>query len=111
MNMKRCALSMLFLTTISALFAVALAQDPQDDSDLLKQAQQVLAAAPPVHIEATILSIDRATRTVTVHGPHRDAMLVVSKDVPNFDSLRVGNKVDVITIKRSWRAPGMARGR
>ncbi|KND60758.1 hypothetical protein BVER_00717c [Candidatus Burkholderia verschuerenii] len=89
MNMKRCAVSISLFAIIAGAFA-------QDDTDLVKQAQQTLAAAPPIHLQATILSIDRDTRTVTVHGPHRDATLVVSKDVPNFDRLRVGDKVDVM---------------
>jgi hypothetical protein len=88
MNMKRCVLSISFLSIMASAFA-------QDDADLVKQAQEVLAAAPPIHLQATILSIDRKSRTVTVHGPHRDAALVVSKDVPNFDRLQVGDKVDV----------------
>jgi Cu/Ag efflux protein CusF len=67
----------------------------QDDEDLVKQAQQAVASAPPIHIQATIVSIDKASRMVTVRGPHRMATLVVSPDVPNFAQLRVGDKVDV----------------
>jgi hypothetical protein len=89
MNMKRYVLSISLLSIMASAFA-------QDDGDLVKQAQAVLANAPPIHLQATILSIDRDSRTVTVHGPHRDATLVVSQDVPNFDRLRVGDTVDVM---------------
>jgi hypothetical protein len=61
----------------------------------VKQAQEALAAAPPIHVTATILSIDRAAHAITVRGPHRDANLIVSQDVGNFDQLQVGDKVDV----------------
>jgi hypothetical protein len=93
MKMKRCALSILIAITVAAPLRAAIAQD---NDALLKQAEEMLAAAPPVHIQATILSIDPGTRMVTVRGPHRDATLVVSKDVPNFDQLHVGDKVDVL---------------
>jgi prolyl oligopeptidase PreP (S9A serine peptidase family) len=89
MNMKRYVLSISLLSIMASAFA-------QDDGDLVKQAQAVLANAPPIHLQATILSIDRESRTVTVHGPHRDATLVVSPEVPNFDRLRVGDTVDVM---------------
>jgi hypothetical protein len=93
MNMKRCAGSILFAIASVTSMHAAIAQD---NDALLKQAEDTLAAAPPVHIQATILSIDPGTRMVTVRGPHRDATLVVSKDVTNFDQLHVGDKVDVL---------------
>ncbi|WP_277184751.1 hypothetical protein [Caballeronia sp. BR00000012568055] len=93
MKMKRCALSILFAIAVAAPLRAAVAQD---NDALVKQAEDTLAAAPPVHIQATILSIDRGTRMVTVRGPRRDATLVISKDVTNFDQLHVGDKVDVL---------------
>jgi hypothetical protein len=94
MNVKRCALSILFSAVIAMPCGAALAQS--DTNALMKQAQDTLAAAQPVHLQATIVGIDAASRMVTVRGPHRDASFIVSKEVTNFDQLHVGDKVDVL---------------
>ncbi|WP_244816913.1 hypothetical protein [Caballeronia sp. Lep1P3] len=93
MNMKQRALSILPMTVLAAAMSAASAQG---NDDLSKEAQQVIASAPPVHVQATITGIDPSSRMVTVHGPHRDATVIVSKEVTNFDQLRVGDKVDVL---------------
>jgi hypothetical protein len=93
MKLKRCVLPVLFLAAIAAPLTCSAAQD---EEDLLKEAQQAIATAPPVHLQATISSIDKTSRVVSVHGPHRDIALVVGTDVPNFDQLRVGDKIDVM---------------
>jgi hypothetical protein len=94
MNSKRFASALLIALTVALPMDAALAQS--DSEAMTKQAQETLAAVPPIHIQATILSIDPGSRMVTVRGPHRDATLVVSKDVANFDQLHVGDKVDVL---------------
>jgi hypothetical protein len=93
MTMKRRALSILFLTSIAAAGGAASAQN---SDDLNKQAQQVIAEVPPIHVQATITGIDPSSRMVTVRGPRGDATVLVSKEVTNFDQLRVGDKVDVL---------------
>lgn len=93
MSMKRRALSMLVSTSIAAFGVTAIAQS---NDDLNKLSQQVIAAAPPIHVQATITGIDPSTRMVTLGGPHRDATVLVDKQVTNFDQLRVGDKVDVL---------------
>ncbi|MDR5739847.1 hypothetical protein P9255_08065 [Caballeronia sp. LZ019] len=91
--MKRRALSILVLTSIAAAGGAASAQG---SDELNRDAQQVIAAAPPIHIQATITGIDPSTRMVTLRGPHRDATVLVDRQVTNFDQLRVGDKVDVL---------------
>ncbi|WP_241269975.1 MULTISPECIES: hypothetical protein [unclassified Caballeronia] len=90
-----------FLATMaSASFAIIVATPgavfAQADDALSKEAQEVIASAQPVHIQATITGIDPASRMVTVHGPRGDASFIVSKEVTNFDQLHVGDKVDVL---------------
>ncbi|KMZ12435.1 putative exported protein [Candidatus Burkholderia humilis] len=91
MKMKQSALSILALSIITASTSVI----AQENDALTRQAQDVIASAQPVHLQATIVGIDKRNRMVTVRGPHRDVSVVVSHDVTNFDQLRVGDKVDV----------------
>jgi Cu/Ag efflux protein CusF len=91
MNLKWCVTTILSLSAIAALAGTATAQD----QPLAKSAQQVLGEAPPIHIQAHIVGIDAASRTVTLRGPHGDATVLVNKEVANFDQLRVGDRVDV----------------
>ena len=94
MKLKRCAISILSASAIAALAAWAGPAAAQDQP-LAKSAQQVLGEAPPVHIQAHIVGIDAASRTVTLRGPHGDATVLVNKEVTNFDQLHIGDRVDV----------------
>lgn len=94
MNLKRCAITTLSASAIAALAASAGLATAQDQP-LAKSAQQVLGEAKPIHIEAHIVGIDSASRTVTLRGPHGDATVLVSKEVMNFDQLHIGDRVDV----------------
>jgi Cu/Ag efflux protein CusF len=91
MKMKQCALSILALSIIAASANVS----AQDNEALSKQAQDVISSARPVHVQATIIGIDKGSRMVTIRGPHRDVSVVVSPEVSNFDQLQVGDKVDI----------------
>ena len=52
--------------------------------------------AATVKATATISAIDKATRDVTLKGPQGNELTVTAgPDVRNFDSLRVGDKVDL----------------
>jgi Cu/Ag efflux protein CusF len=48
-----------------------------------------------VAVTATVLEIDRATRTVTLRGPRQTVELVISPDV-DFSKLQVGERVGVV---------------
>jgi hypothetical protein len=82
---------------------VALAQSgqpasaPQGQTALATAAQDIVANAPPVHIQAKIVGIDRASRVVTLRGPRgNEADIALSPQVSNFDQLNVGDTVDVL---------------
>ncbi|MDR5856845.1 hypothetical protein P9239_05215 [Caballeronia sp. LZ062] len=97
MHTKRRAIPFLTATALVVIFgAIPHAVSAQENEELSKQAQEVIASAQPIHIQATITGIDPASRMVMIHGPRGDASVIVSKDVTNFDQLRVGDKVDVL---------------
>ena len=52
----------------------------------------VVAAAK---VTATVVAIDKATRTVTLKGPQRTVDFVASDEVRNFDQIRLGDRVVV----------------
>lgn len=98
-------------TTLAAAVAVvgmvfaqaALAQTeqpasaPQAQSALAGAAQAIVANAEPVHVQARIVGIDRASRVVTLRGPRgNDVDVALSQQVSNFDQLNVGDTVDVL---------------
>ncbi|WP_044042279.1 hypothetical protein [Caballeronia insecticola] len=91
MKMKLSAVSILFMSAMYASTGTALAQDPP----LSKEARQIVGEAPPIHVQAQIVGIDPATRTLTVRGPRGVSTVLVSKEVTNFDQLHVGDRVDV----------------
>ncbi|WP_051481245.1 hypothetical protein [Paraburkholderia nodosa] len=73
------------------------ASAPQGQSALSSAAQDVIANAEPVHIQAKIVGIDRAARVVTLRGPRgNDVDIALSQQVNNFDQLKVGDTVDVL---------------
>ncbi|HKT94508.1 MAG TPA: hypothetical protein VJS18_20270 [Paraburkholderia sp.] len=75
----------------------AAASAPQGQSALSSAAQEVIANAEPVHIQAKIVAIDRAARVVTLRGPRgNDADIALSQQVSNFGQLNVGDTVDVL---------------
>lgn len=80
----------------AALLALAYMAQPAHAQDTLaNSAQDVVSAVQPVHIQAKIVAIDTASRTVTLQGPNgRTAMILVSDEVPGFDKLKVGDNVD-----------------
>ncbi|WP_322063190.1 hypothetical protein [Paraburkholderia sp. J63] len=98
-------------TTLAAAVAVvgmvfaqaALAQTeqpasaPEGQSALAGAAQAIVANAEPVHVQAKIVGIDRASRVVTLRGPRgNDVDIALSQQVSNFDQLNVGDTVDVL---------------
>jgi hypothetical protein len=69
----------------------------QSQSALSKKVQALVANAPSVVIEAKITHIDRTTRIVTLRGPKGNVMdLAMGKQVDNFDTLQVGDLVEVL---------------
>jgi DNA-binding beta-propeller fold protein YncE len=52
----------------------------------------VVAAAK---VTATVVAIDKTTRTVTLKGPQRTVDVVAGEEVRNFDQIRLGDRVVV----------------
>lgn len=72
----------------------------QNDDPLASEAIKKALAAPPEHFEATIVGIEPATRTLTLKGVKGFVVpVVVRKEVTNFDSLKIGERVDVLIKK------------
>ncbi|HKR41505.1 MAG TPA: hypothetical protein VJU59_17830 [Paraburkholderia sp.] len=73
------------------------ASAPQGQSALSSAAQDVIAKAEPVHLQAKIVGIDRGARVVTLRGPRgNDVDIALSQQVTTFDQLKVGDTVDVL---------------
>src|SRR5262245_25808391 len=53
------------------------------------------AIVSTAEITATVVSIDKATRTVTLKGPKRTVDVVAGDEVRNFDQIKVGDQVMV----------------
>ena len=49
--------------------------------------------ASTVEATATVIAIDKATRTVTLQGPQRTFDIVAGDEVRNFDQIRIGDNV------------------
>ncbi|CAB3761673.1 hypothetical protein [Paraburkholderia humisilvae] len=81
---------------VAAWLAMACMVPPAWAQDsLASTAEGVVGAVQPVHIQAKIVGIDAASRTVTLQGAGgRTAIILVSDQVPGFDTLKVGDNVD-----------------
>lgn len=94
MNMK----STLTFALIGAAFAAtAFAQQPRTaESAAISSEPGRAKAVRTMQISATVVAIDKATRTVTLKSPQGDSVDVVAGDqVRNFDQLKLGDVVAV----------------
>lgn len=67
------------------------------ETALAGAAQTVVAEAQPIEVQAQIIGLDRAARTLTLLGPHGNELLVaISPQVDNYDQLRIGDYVNVL---------------
>ena len=57
------------------------------------------AAVAAAEVTATVVAIDKATRTVTLKGPKRTVDVVAGDEVRNFDQIKVGDQVVVKYIE------------
>jgi hypothetical protein len=91
MNAKRSVAAMLAL---SSLIPMASAQT---DQELAAAAQKSAINAPIKHVQARIVGIDPATRTLMLNtGGDHAVPVVMGREVRNFERLRVGDRVDVM---------------
>ncbi len=87
-----------FLTAVgfAAVAAIAVPVSAQTGAVATGKAPGMIGAAQTVNVTATITAIDKATRDVTLKGPQGNEITVTAgPDVKKFDSLKVGDQVDV----------------
>ena len=79
-----------------AVAAIAAPVGAQTGAVVTGKAPGMVGVAQTVNVTATITAIDKATRDVTLKGPQGNEITVTAgPEVKNFDSLKVGDQVDV----------------
>ena len=102
------------LITVSPL---AQAQKPPASSATVVSSEPGKAViASTVEATATVVAIDKATRTVTLQGPQRTFDIVAGDEVRNFDQIRIGDNVTAKYVEalslelKKTKAPLDAKG-
>jgi hypothetical protein len=74
------------------------------------------AAVSTIEATATVVAIDKTTRTITLKGPQRTFDVVAGDEVRNFDQIRIGDRVtakyvEALTLElKKTKAPLDAKG-
>lgn len=75
-----------------------------------------VAAVQTIEVTATVVAVDKATRTVTLKGPQRTVDVVCGPEVRNFDQIKVSDRVlvkyvEALTLElKKTKAPLDATG-
>jgi len=85
----------------------------QTGGTMVTKAPGSVGVAETVKVTATITAIDKATREVTLKGPHgKEVSLIAGDDVRNFAQLKVGDRVNIeyvealtLELKKGSTAP------
>jgi len=86
----------LMLAAIVMLPYAAQAQKPSVQGGTVVASEPGKAAmVTAAEVTATVVAIDKATRTVTLKGPQRTVDIIAGDEVRNFDQIRVGDRVVV----------------
>lgn len=108
---------LLMAALLSAGVAVAQSQKPSATSGAAVTSEPGKASVvTAAEITATVVAIDKATRTVTLKGPHRVVDIMAGDEVRNFDQIKVGDRVvakyvEALTLElRKTKAPLDAKG-
>lgn len=89
--MKKLLVALGFLVA-----AIAAPVGAQTGAVVTGKAPGMVGVAQTVNVTATISAIDKATRDVTLKGPKgNEITLTAGPEVKKFDSLKVGDQVDV----------------
>ena len=111
------SLLVLTITLLAAGIPAAQAQKPAATGGAAIASEPGKAAiVSTAEITATVTAIDKATRTVTLKGPHRSVDVVAGDEVRNFDQIRVGDRVvvkyvEALTLElKKTKAPLDAKG-
>ena len=79
-----------------AVAAIGIPASAQTGAVVAGKAPGMVGVAQTVKVTATITAIDKATRDVTLKGPQGNEITVTAgPEVKKFDSLKVGDQVDV----------------
>lgn len=85
---------------LAASIQPALAQKPGVAGGAVVASEPGKAAAvSTVQVTATVVAIDKSTRTVTLKGPQRTVDVVAGDEVKNFDQIKVGDSVNVAYVE------------
>lgn len=88
-----------FVLALALVFGgtgIACAQQPPVAASVVSSSPGKASAVNVVELAATVVGIDKATRTVMLRGPQGRTLDVVCGDeVRNFDQIRVGDQVSV----------------
>lgn len=112
MNMKS---TLAFALIAAAFAATAFAQQPRTtESTAISSEPGRAKAIRTMQISATVVAIDKATRTVTLKSPQGDSVDVVAGDqVRNFDQIKLGDLVAVqyteaiaLELRKTKASPG-----
>jgi hypothetical protein len=88
----------LLLTLAAIVMAphAALAQKPSVQGGTVVASEPGKAVVVSVaEVTATVVAIDKATRTVTLKGPKQTVDVIAGDEVRNFDQIRIGDRVTV----------------
>lgn len=88
------------LLAVSALSFIgshaAVAQKPSVDGGAVVVSEPgKVAMVAAAELTATVVAIDKATRTITLKGPQRTVDVVAGDEVRNFDQIRLGDRLVV----------------
>ena len=82
------------VSALAAMLAFAVTATAQTGAMVVKKAPGAVGAAGTATMTATIVAIDKATRTVVLKGPKgNEVELALGPDVRNFDQMKVGDHV------------------
>jgi hypothetical protein len=103
------SLLVLTIALLAAGIPAAQAQKPAATGGAVVASEPGKAAiVSTAEITATVTAIDKATRTVTLKGPHRSVDVVAGDEVRNFDQIR---DVEALTLElKKTKAPLDAKG-
>jgi hypothetical protein len=110
-------ISLVFVAAMMAALPVQAQQSPMKGGTVVASEPGKAAMVSVAEITATVVAIDKGSRTVTLKGPKGNSVDVVAgEQVKNFDQIRVGDQVNVryeeaLTLElKKTKAPLDAKG-
>ncbi len=92
--MKLC--SLLLISLLSAIPAIAVAQEPPKAIVVTDKAPGEVMAAQGIEVQGKITAINKKTRTVTLKGAEgKEVSFVAGPEIQRFDQAKIG---DIVTV-------------